>query len=73
MKYEYTHQVTGKQETINLTEGDIIKMMPGISVEIGPNDTMRGLRNGQPDPKGWMPIPQQAVKDLAQRKMMGAA
>lgn len=71
MNHTYTNKITGKQETIELIEGDIIEMMTGISVEIGPNDTMRGLRNGQPDPRGWMPIQQQAAKDLAHKKMFG--
>ena len=71
MKYEYTHKITGEQAVIELVEGDIINMpAKGIQIEIGANDTMRGLRDGQPA-TDWKPIPEAALKDLANRKMFG--
>lgn len=74
MKYEYTHKITGKQEFIELVEGDIIDLpAQGAQVEIGPNDTMRGILNGEPAETGWMPIPTAYLKELAHRKIYGGA
>ena len=71
MNYTYTHKITGKTVTVSLNVGDIIQVRDGVEIEIGQNDTARGIVGGSPDPKGWMPLPEGLVKMLGQRKEMG--
>ena len=70
--FEYNVTALWGECLVRLINGNIIKLSDEIAVEIGPENTMRGLINGKPDQKGWKPITEEAVKPLCIAKFTGA-